>query len=103
MPYIAKEAREKFLHDIYSLSSSIKTPGELNFVITKLALNYARRHKLSYHTLNELIGVLECVKLEFYRRLVSSYEDTKSSQNGEIFSDTDEEGALTLGGEVYTS
>jgi len=31
-----------------------------------------------------MIGVLECVKQEFYRRKVAPYEDIKIIENGDI-------------------
>ena len=39
----------------------------------------------SYHAYNEIIGVLECVKQEFYRRMVAPYEDKKCEENGDVF------------------
>jgi broad-specificity NMP kinase len=37
-----------------------------------------------YHKYNAAVGVLECAKLELYRRLVSGYEDTKIIENGDV-------------------
>jgi hypothetical protein len=38
----------------------------------------------SYTRGNELIGVMECVKQEFYRRRLGIYEDLKLKENGDI-------------------
>jgi len=40
---------------------------------------------LKYSNLNELIGVLECAKLELYRRVAAPYEDEKALINGDVF------------------
>ena len=38
-----------------------------------------------YYHYNQLIGVLECAKLELYRRLVTPYEDIKITDNGDVY------------------
>jgi predicted DNA-binding protein with PD1-like motif len=43
-------------------------------------------YKPSYHNYNKAIGVLESVKLEFYRREVASYENKKIKENDDIYS-----------------
>lgn len=81
MPYIEKKKREQ-------LSSSLPdpaTPGELNFAICMMAKQYLDKTKKSYQHYNEVIGVLECAKLEIYRRLVSTYEDKKNLENRDVF------------------
>ena len=45
---------------------------------------YIKEHKLCYATLNEVIGVLECAKLELYRMVAAPYEDEKRIMNGNI-------------------
>jgi hypothetical protein len=59
--------------------------GELNYLITTLIQEYILREGLSYATLNEVIGVLECAKLELYRRVVTPYEDSKIQENGDVY------------------
>ena len=34
-----------------------------------------------------LIGVLECAKLELYRRVAAPYEDDKIDENGDVYQD----------------
>lgn len=59
--------------------------GELNYAITKLCLDYIKRNGgMSYAIGNEVVGVLECAKLEFYRRKLAPYEDKKIKENGDI-------------------
>ena len=80
MPYIKPSDREKF--DFNGLEA--ETPGELNFIISELCSAYLSRKGMSYTNCNEIIGALECVKLEFYRRLTAPYEDDKITENGDI-------------------
>ena len=86
MPYINKEARNKlsaikleyFIH-------LVDSPGELNYLITRLIMAYIKDHGKSYTTMNEVIGVLECCKSELYRRVISSYESEKCAENGDVY------------------
>lgn len=61
------------------------TAGELNYCITRICINFRNIHGLKYKTLNDIIGALECAKQEFYRRIVSPYEDEKIKENGDVF------------------
>jgi hypothetical protein len=56
--------------------------GQLNYVITRMIASFIGEP--SYTQINAVIGVLECVKLELYRRLAASYEDVKCYKNGDI-------------------
>lgn len=78
MPYIPQEVRDIKLHVAI-------TPGELNYRITAMCVNYLHTHGTNYRNLNEIIGVLECAKQEFYRRVVASYEDRKCEENGDVY------------------
>jgi hypothetical protein len=81
MPYIPQEDREAIAFG----NAEPRTVGELNFAITALALAYMEQHGKSYATINEIIGVLECAKLEFYRRAAAPYEDQKITTNGDVY------------------
>jgi hypothetical protein len=90
MPYIKPTNRSVYNVDITTLAEHIKTmsdkgktAGELNYVITKL-LKEIYRGQYSYSVHNEIIGMLECCKQEWYRRLVSPYEDLKIIENGDV-------------------
>jgi len=61
------------------------TAGELNYTITKVIDSYIVRKGLSYTNINEVIGALECAKLEAYRCVAAPYEDHKAKQNGEVY------------------
>lgn len=81
MPYISPQDRQRMDETTFRA----ETPGELNYAITQLVVDYLRRHKPNYATLNEIIGALESAKLEFYSRVVRPYEDTKIQQNGDVY------------------
>lgn len=78
MPYIKQEDREE-------APVAPTTPGELNYVITLRVDEYLRGKGVSYTSLNEVIGVLECAKLELYRRIAAPYEDQKKHDNGDVY------------------
>lgn len=81
MPYIPQERR-----DALDLANDVMlSSGELNYLISKLCKEYVRMFGMSYKTLNEVIGVLECAKTEFYRRVVEPYENKKIVDNGDIY------------------
>ena len=82
MPYIRQELRER-LED----GELPDNEGELNYVITGLLDDYLSAYGLNYTNLNALVGVLECAKLELYRRIVSPYEDEKLETNGDVYTD----------------
>jgi hypothetical protein len=84
MPYIKPEARNKFEAQIDHLIEEIENPGELNYVITRLARAFAQRDGTSYAKINETMGALECAKLELYRRIAEPYEDKKIKENGDV-------------------
>lgn len=56
--------------------------GALNYCITQLLFS---RGPETYSDLNSLIGVLECCKMEYYRRLVAVYEDGMVEENGDVY------------------
>jgi hypothetical protein len=64
-------------------------PSDLNYTITRLCDAYiCARGGASYTLLNEVIGVLECAKLELYRRVAAPYEDKKLQANGDVYAST---------------
>jgi len=80
MPYITKLDRER-LDD----GGEAESAGELNYAITKQIDAYLNRKGICYANLNEVIGVLECAKLELYRRIAANYEDVKIAENGDVY------------------
>ena len=85
MPYIKQQHRDRLDPLIDALVASIQSnhrAGELNYIINKLLLGTQGEGR--YADLNELIGAVEAAKLEFYRRKVAPYEDTKIQQQGDL-------------------
>ncbi len=85
MPYILKEDRARLDAVIDNLASLIKPEqraGELNYIINRLMLKLVGQAK--YADINELMGALECAKIEFYRRKAAPYEDKKAVENGDL-------------------
>lgn len=86
MPYIKQSRRDALFNDsVKDRDDRIKTPGELNFMLTELIKDYVKMKKLSYQTINDIVGALESTKLEFYRRIAVPYENSKISENGDVY------------------
>ena len=87
MPYIKAENRKKYDAVLNELVGILKTlppeevDGELNYIVTKILKGV---YPLRYYHINKAIGVLECVKLEFYRRVAAPYEDIKIKESGDV-------------------
>ncbi len=58
--------------------------GDLNYVITYLLHKELEKRGLNYQNANNLIGALECAKLEFYRTIIAPYENIKMDENGRV-------------------
>jgi hypothetical protein len=98
MPYIESLHRQNYNKSIYQLVDQLSTidhsnptkrvdknvdVGDLNYVISKLIWTLFDKNK-RYKTANDIIGVLECVKLEIYRRQIATYEEEKCKANGDL-------------------
>jgi len=90
MPYIPQEKRVEKERKAQGVGRQCETPGELNFAITKVLLGYLEWHGLTYTTINNVMGVLDCVSKEFYRRVAVVYEEKKADENGDVFPFTSE-------------
>lgn len=92
MPYIKQEQRNGLDPRIESLLESMKAipefngskAGILNYVITRLACGTIGE-EVRYSKINEVIGAMECAKLELYRRVAAGYEDEKIIENGDAY------------------
>lgn len=80
MPYIKQEDR----YGLNAATASPKNAGELNYFIHTVFSHYVADCGESYQTYNDIIGALECAKLELYRRRISKYEEDKAKINGDI-------------------
>jgi len=79
MPYITQDARNR----INNMGPA--NPGELNYLITVLLIDYLHKMGKNYQNINDVLGALEGAKLEFYRRVASPYEDKKIQENGDVY------------------
>ena len=90
MPYIIQADRKQFDPVIKNVVDAITNhgfsklkPGDLNYVFSKIVWDVFDKNP-SYTFGNELVGVLECVKQEFYRRKLAELENKKIIENGDI-------------------
>lgn len=86
MPYIKKEEREKFEKPVKELIELLKKDeenlaGNMNYLVYRIVKGVNPKR---YKNWNEIIGFLECCKMEIYRRLIGPYEDKKIEENGDI-------------------
>ena len=87
MPYINPKDRPLLNAALEPLVEIVRDEcgeGELNYVITKIVDKWLG-DKPNYFAYNSAIGVLECAKLEFYRRRLAPYEDEKITINGDVY------------------
>lgn len=93
MPYIKKEKRPDLDKVVDAAITVLRgyelddpnnnMEGNLNYFITSL-LNKVYTTP-SYREINDAVGMLECVKLEQYRRKAAPYEDQKAFENGDVY------------------
>jgi hypothetical protein len=88
MPYITPELREDFEEPLQNLIKLLdwvdadRIDGTMNYIITRLIRSQYNNGR--YAEYNSAIGVLECAKLELYRKAIGPYEDIKLIENGDI-------------------
>ena len=92
MPYIKSEDREQFedaIDDIvgYILEETSETSraGMLNYVFSKVISELLDAEGITYNRLNTYVGMLECAKLELYRRVAVPYENKKMHTHGDVY------------------
>ena len=88
MPYIKQESRKILDPVINTLLDTLDghfpdSPGAMNYIISRI-VNEAGFTE-GYIKINTVIGVLECAKQEFYRRVASQMEDAKLEENGDVY------------------
>jgi hypothetical protein len=87
VPYIKQHKRNKYERILEELIKILKAlppeeiDGELNYVVSKILREI---YPLRYFHINKAIGVLECIKLEYYRRVAAPYENSKIKETGDI-------------------
>ena len=87
MPYIKLEDRPKYektlneLIDLLKAQPIEKIDGEVNYCFTRVMKAV---YPPKYFNYNRAMGVLECIKLELYRRMIGPYEDMKIKESGDV-------------------
>lgn len=82
MPYIENRKRKRLDEYIEKLPKGL-SKGQSNYLISKIV---DKLYGLGgYSTFCDAIGTLECIKMEFYRRIVSTYEDYKKDISGDVY------------------
>jgi hypothetical protein len=92
VPYIDEKRRllyDDFLEGLceeLNEAPAANFAGDLNYIISTLLSNRVNGFtKLNYDMINEIVGVLECAKMEFYRRVAIDYERKKIIENGDVY------------------
>jgi len=79
MPYVKDETRN------YLKTHKAIFPGELAFKLAQVIQEYKEKDIECYAMHNEIVGALECLKLEYARRFLYPYEDKKREENGDVW------------------
>jgi hypothetical protein len=88
MPYIKNEERVPLMPSLTAVCLEIQkqcSPGELNYMITTLCRSYLISKGKNYTHINDIMGVLLNVILEFNRRVTVDYENSKIEENGDVY------------------
>ena len=93
MPYLKQEDRVRLVDPLTDLidaicineANGVGVAGQVNFIISVLVNSLWQGTKANYAGLNELMGAIECAKLEIYRRLAGPYEEKAAKRNGDVF------------------
>lgn len=82
MPYIGEDFRE-------GATEFPENAGELSYALSQVIVKYLllSKPKPRFADYNEVIGVLETLKLEIYRRLLIPYEEKMRAKNGDVFNE----------------
>ena len=84
MPYIKQNEKNLYEYYLKNISQFITNPGELTYCIYRLMLLMTKKNNKSFANMSSIIGSIECAKMEYYRRIVSPYEDKKIKENGDV-------------------
>jgi hypothetical protein len=88
MPYISRSERKQYQEVLSTLAEIIPNdrmlrPGHINYIVS-LLIEKVYGTQLRYADHNEVVGVLNCIALEFYRRKTAPYEDIKIEEEGDL-------------------
>ena len=93
MPYIPQERRDEIHNQLVGMGQhwTPTNAGDLNWLVSNFVDNMLAENGIRYAHLNEMIGALECCKLELYRRIAApsgardcnTLQESVDQQNGE--------------------
>jgi hypothetical protein len=88
MPYISRKDRPQYQEILTSLAELVpqdrmQRPGHINYIVS-LLLEKVYGKELRYADHNEVVGVLNCIALEFYRQKTAPYEELKIKEEGDL-------------------
>jgi len=88
MPYIKRSERGQYQEILDELAKLVpqdrmSRPGHMNYLVS-LLIEKVYGRDLRYADHNEVMGFLNGVLQEFYRRKTSPYEDEKISEEGDL-------------------
>ena len=92
MPYIVQEKRPQLdavaedlirvLRDLELDSEKDNMEGNINYFVSYV-LN--RLYTNNYADINNAVGLLNCIALEYYTRVAVPYEAQKAFENGDVY------------------
>lgn len=86
MPYITQQDRSKFMWVKQAIEDQPpETAGEIQYLFALIIHQFIYDKGLNYQRCNDVMGALTGANLEFYRRFVAEYEDTKIRDNGDVY------------------
>ncbi|MFW6357458.1 MAG: DUF6899 family protein [bacterium] len=84
MPYIPQNRRSELDAHIEALADMVAGQGELNYCFYKLSTLIIERIGESYDNLSMCSSAMDHAKMEWYRKRLVPYEDTKIREHGDI-------------------
>lgn len=96
MPYIDPKQREELdpyidqivglirLNTLAGLQQEKNLDGVVNYTVSRIVCGAFGQKGWRYNLIARVVGCLECVKAEFYRRLAGPYEDKAIAKNGDL-------------------
>ena len=93
MPYVHDSIRSEVDKELDALITAMtntirehgKPEGTANYVITRILDKLFINGKPSYANINAMTGVLECAKMEDYRRIAGPYENMAMNKSGDVY------------------
>lgn len=101
MPYIKPDKRavldsaiNAVVDGLRQLESDDETnnfEGNVNYIFSTII---AKCYDVSYRSINDVVGVLTCVKDEYYARVAIPYEKQKAFENGDVYEERSPQSVL---------